>query len=142
MQKTVLILLGCVVVGLGLAVFFRVLSGDKTASPEPPSVETTFSPQGSTAIVTPVIPLGVTLLDVAHELGDVEDPAVETLPLLWTAKDLSRIPVKQTGSPVEFLSREDTKRQKAGHQMIMIAHQTVSRRITAVAGQVLADGLQ
>ena len=47
MQRTVLILLGCVVVGLGLAVFFRALSGDETAAPEPPSVETTFSPQGS-----------------------------------------------------------------------------------------------
>ena len=47
MHKTALILLGCVVVGLGLAALFMVLSGDETVAPEPPSAETMLPSQTS-----------------------------------------------------------------------------------------------
>ena len=86
----------------------------------------TFAPEGPPSLMGGIVPSGVGLIDVAHEFGDIEQTAIETVPLLIIAKDLIGIFVDEQGALAQVLSREDLEGEESEDQVIVIVHEAIS----------------
>ncbi len=89
------------------------------------------------------MPLGINHLDVAHELGNIEQTAIEALPVaLSPVSHLLGSRIEISRFLLQLLSAELAERVKANHQMVVVAHDGEAGHLAAVTKSVEMNNLQ
>jgi hypothetical protein len=87
-----------------------------------------------------IVPLGIGGLDVTHQLGDVKQALVESLPVFFTpVGNQGSFGIEVSSSVVELLWAQGTKGLKMENEMVVISHDGEAGELAEVPRDIVPD---